>query len=75
MIIEIHSSTFMFAAVVGVAGGNLDDDGRGETGKLRTVSLSLVSQLQFSLRLVLQLSDVPLVDKSWSLRSKTLSRK
>ena len=65
----------MFAAVVGVAGGNLDDDGRGETGKLRTVSLSLVSQLQFTRRLVLQLSDVPLVDKSWSLRSKTLSRK
>ena len=64
----------MFTAVF-VAGGNLDDDGRGETGKLRTVSLSLVSQLQFSLRLVLQLSDVPLVDKSWSLRSKTLSRK
>ena len=53
----------MFTAVF-VAGGNLDDDGRGETGKLRTVSLSLVSQLQFSLRLVLQLSDVPLVDKS-----------
>ena len=65
----------MFTAVFGVAGGNLDDDGRGETGKLRTVSLSLVSQLQFTRRLVLQLSDVPLVDKSWSLRSKTLSRK